>query len=734
MGDYAPFLIQQILQNGGTDRDFERFCVHHYSRIEGFQYYATSRNYDSGIDGQLNKWRPNGGSYIIASLQKSNGLLAKACRDLKTLLNAVAPRPAKVRVCFAQLNSNSSRLEILKALRKINSRVEYDVSGITELVEEVDQHSAAFSDIYSYQLDEVRRQMERHLDRSAPQARRLGLRILLSVQLDGNAIDLRNKILRGLVLQLTPQNETISEQDLLRAISDAIGLDRAVQSSYLADTLNGLQADGFLDVISGNSYRRRRAADDALKAASESAASEVLDGYTAFKNAIHKRLSRPLGERTFNLVWQTVKHELIELFRAYGIEVVNFVTRLNGEPAAQPVFPTTMREGFQHIAQNLSAAHLSLDEQQIATLIKSIPEALLDETTGARRWVARLCLGYVCACSLGLHPDALKRLEVQLRSWHVIPDTHVLLSALGEGERDHQAIRQLLAWWIESGGKFYSVDPIMCETLRHAEIGLSMVKRWAKRYRACRGHWRPQMPDQNVFLRSIAKRHSDPTPSQAESYLGQFLGGFPEKHSKLAKIVEDEFHFIRAIKLQVDADFQEVLYRENLKVRLKHSYDNKEEQNNAIARCRNDSETLAYLSTYRKMLGNSQTAILLSQSPTLQRICESHPDRFSYTSVTVDPTRLLFVLSLNPGAGFSLATIESALFGMAFQKQVALNEQHAQKVADELILHEPVSSYSSTLENDVQRRLISRPRRDRRVGRGVMRVPIDDGKRLDGHQ
>jgi hypothetical protein len=89
MGDYAPFLIQQILQHGGTDRDFERFCVHHYSRIEGVQYYPTSRNYDSGIDGQLNKWRANGGSYIIASLQKSDGLLAKACRDLKKLLKAV---------------------------------------------------------------------------------------------------------------------------------------------------------------------------------------------------------------------------------------------------------------------------------------------------------------------------------------------------------------------------------------------------------------------------------------------------------------------------------------------------------------------------------------------------------------------------------------------------------------------------------------------------------------------
>ena len=562
MGDYSSYLIQQILQRAGSEWDFERFCVRHYSHIEGFQYVPTSRNYDVGIDGDLKRWRVNGGSYIIASLQKRETLASKAAHDLKRLLKA-DPNPGKVRICFAQLSSNQARLEIKKLLKKIYPRAEYDVSGIAQLTDEVDRHSGAFADVYENQLDEARRQMEQYVDRTGPAVRRLGFRVLLAVQLDGNAIELRCRILHGLVLSIIQPNGEIDQQDLLRAVSDAIGLDRPIHASYLAETLTALAAQDLIEISASKTIRRRRAADDLVLDAGKQAASTILDGYGAFKQALDSRLREPLSVEEYGVVWNIIKQGLVRLFRTYGMDIVDFILRLNGNSSTLPTMPTTLYEGFQHIAENLDAADLFVDDRRFAELIRVIPIALLDEETGTRKWVARLCLAYLCACSLGLHPDALKRLEVQLRTWDVIPDTHVVLSALGEGESDHTPIRQLLAWWIESGGRLRWIQPVLDETLHHAQLGSKIADGWAERYRKCRGHWRPVFPQANVFLRCIAKRHPDPVPSHAQAYLSQFAGSGSDPTLSLRRILEDEYHFTTGPLLQVDAGFQSQLYAVN---------------------------------------------------------------------------------------------------------------------------------------------------------------------------
>jgi hypothetical protein len=125
MPEYPDYLIHEILQNAGTDWQFERFCCSHYTDIEGITYLPTSKSYDLGGDGRAVNKRAEGESYIIASMQKE-GLEKKATRDLRKLLGNVK-RPAKVRFCFTFLKTEQQRREIEEAVRAVYAATDYEV-------------------------------------------------------------------------------------------------------------------------------------------------------------------------------------------------------------------------------------------------------------------------------------------------------------------------------------------------------------------------------------------------------------------------------------------------------------------------------------------------------------------------------------------------------------------------------------------------------------------------------
>jgi hypothetical protein len=69
MSQWSPgSFTELILRQTTSDQLFERFCVDHFSKVEGIRYVPTSYNYDLGRDGRTEWVRYSGGSYICASL------------------------------------------------------------------------------------------------------------------------------------------------------------------------------------------------------------------------------------------------------------------------------------------------------------------------------------------------------------------------------------------------------------------------------------------------------------------------------------------------------------------------------------------------------------------------------------------------------------------------------------------------------------------------------------------
>jgi hypothetical protein len=295
---------------------------------------------------------------------------------------------------------------------------------------------------------------------------------------------------------------------------------------------------------------------------------------------------------------------------------------------------------------------------------------------------------------------------------------------IGRGEPDHSAITQLLRWWNNAGGKLIASEPSLLEAHRHCKLAEKLVSAWITKCRQSKGSLRRQRtiaPTANVFLRSaIAQMGVDIAPSRLLQYINQFLPRSSDASSSFRRILEADFGFVQGPQLQIDLDLYNRLYQSITAARLKDEYDYESEAENARSRCRHDAALLSYLAAYRESLkGTDCTAVILSHATHLRRVHEAFHGHFGFMSPCVDPARLMFAISLSPGSAFTMASLQSVLFGTAFRDQVRRHENLATKVMVELASGDDGLLYTPAMANKVDERLATVESRRAMVRRSV---------------
>src|SRR5690348_1865657 len=140
---FAPF-AEVILQNTKSDILFERFCVAHYTNVEGILYVPTSSNYDQKRDARTEwKARASGTSYICASVTDAKRVRAKAKDDLVGLLSH-DKHPGKIRLCYTANVTERAKDEILKELQAIAPGIEIELSAFAQISNSIDLFPDAF--------------------------------------------------------------------------------------------------------------------------------------------------------------------------------------------------------------------------------------------------------------------------------------------------------------------------------------------------------------------------------------------------------------------------------------------------------------------------------------------------------------------------------------------------------------------------------------------------------------
>ena len=705
MTTYPDYLVENTLKKGGSDWDFEVFGVHLLRRIDGILYQPTSKNYDIGADGKAYTVT-NGTPFIVTTLQQER--LVKKVNDDITKLKTRGQKFAVLRVCYAYIGTEKKRLAVEQEARKLLPRCpDIEVYGIKQLVDEAGRHSDIFENSYRAQIDVINRQL-RSVDSGEEQStKRRGLRVLLAAQLSDDAESLRSNLLRGLVLQVTKQNTWLSDREIAKDVGDATGLESPISDVYLRPTLQHLIAAGSLEVDSAGLVRRRSTASDSMNATAGAAASRALEGFGAIKRSMASVIEDELPDATFDLIWHEIQKGLVDLFRKYGADFVSFVHTVGNQTGPLRVtMPESILEGVQRIARSIDLLdRVKLSAGLRERIIRSLPAILFDKPSGARDWMTHLCLSYVSACSLGLHPDALRRIESRIKTWDVIPDTHILLSLLGKGEDDHDAVERLIAWWTGAGGAMIAANSSASEVVRHARLCESIIEQWELEWRNRRGSRHPELPDSNVFLRDVLTAHGSAVgPEAVRAALRRFIVPGSQSTERLLRVLVHDYRFQCLPALNVDQSLKAGLLLKIRQRRLKPNYDSDEERQNAENRCTSDAELLAEFAAHRgTLIGAERQAIILTHAAGFTQLCQDHVDHFGVGSVAIDCERLLYTMSLMPGSTFTMKSVQQALFGDAFQREVRRNAKLAKSVASKLA--KAGGEYIATMSEEVDDRL-----------------------------
>lgn len=150
-------IVRLVLSMTKSPLAFERFCVKHYSSVEGITYVPTSYNYDHARDARTEfSSLARGTSYICASCTEEDSVEKKAEDDLAALLRH-DDHPGTIRFCFTAAVTELKRDRILKRVQKLTPRTRAEVVGLVQLEESISRSPSAFEEVFDTELAAIKR-------------------------------------------------------------------------------------------------------------------------------------------------------------------------------------------------------------------------------------------------------------------------------------------------------------------------------------------------------------------------------------------------------------------------------------------------------------------------------------------------------------------------------------------------------------------------------------------------
>ena len=675
-------IVSLILSKTDSPLAFERFCVKHYTAAEGILYVPTSYNYDNGRDARTEfNVRGRGTSYICSSCATAD-VEAKAEDDLKMLLRHDA-RPGKVRFCFTAAITEVKRDRILKAVRKLAPDALAEVVGVVQLEESIQRSPAAFEEVFDTELKAVERYhtLPDRRGNCVP-----AMRAALSTQLNPDAVALRIGILKGMILDCLSAFSPCSSQELCGHITANLALQTPVHDAFLAVAMKELKEEKLIDSESGR-FRLTAGGSHEIEIRQLAASGRVLAGCTAVRKVLEQAVGKTIPSKDFNAIWRMIEDGLANLFQQHGLAIARGIAEMaNGQFPGGMADPKTdlLADGLRAIASRIRMLNLKTG---LATSVADVvPFALSDPESPGFEWITDLCILYIAGCSLGLDPDAQEQIAKGIRTWEMIPDTHILLSALGKGEDNHDAVKQVVDGWKAVGGQLYAAEPVVEEVGHHAEIAWRKLRQWRDDNRGRRGGTSKRsraesLPSDNVFLRSY-KHVAGPraTPGGACEYLSNFLAENERGCSRLKRVVVEEIGFELLPHSHSGKAFAMLIAKELIADRLRGASGD-DDVRSFKRRCDSDGSLVAILAKRRRAVaGKARFVAIVSLSSRLRNVCERHIGELGMQSAVVSLSRLTFALALLPRASMSLAGLRAVLFDAHFGRQVSPSYELAKRV------------------------------------------------------
>ncbi|WP_295565731.1 hypothetical protein [uncultured Stenotrophomonas sp.] len=528
--EFQASIYEIVIKSETNSSRFENFCAAAVSKIEGGSaVLTTTTSWDLGRDGVA--YGKAAGLYVCCSLRDDPD--AKALEDIERL-KATTRGIKTLYFCSSQRLSEHRLDQIREALlAEVDHEFEVRCLGAHQFAQLMngDQKLERF---YKAEISNVLTAIDGN---AVTENDVRGLRLALMTSSAAESTAIRHAIYQAAILDaLADQGATAV--GIGKAIGNSLGLSRPLQQRSLLPYLHDLNAQGHISRNSDvyhitDEGKARRSANET------SAAEQLMDGRIRIQAALEAAIGAPLISDEFSRIWTVFEEKLANYLYQRGHAIVDEVSAML-DPDSEASGGDSTLSFVDEIAEAVGKTSSSPRRQ--IELNQAVKDIFSDRTGAAADWLVQTCAGFVAACTMGLENESAQAVGRLLAKTTIVLDTDVVLSLLGLGEPEHEAVRVIIDAWQRNRGRALVAQPVLEEVAYHAWIARTDFAQVT--------HLLPGSEDdrarmiENAFVRSFAHllaqkqiRHSNWI-----TFIRQYAGNEQYDYRKVASVLSADFN------------------------------------------------------------------------------------------------------------------------------------------------------------------------------------------------
>ena len=636
------------------------------------QYETTARTGDEGKDAKSD-FLPEGGVARICATTQTRNWRAKAESDIDKV-STDRLHISRLRVCTNQAIADKVLGQVLAyAEKKLPTCQSITVHGRDGLTDSAFHRQSAVTDNYRHEIAEQTIWYKHHSAEDDGEVVLSLLRVALTTVFSPDVIQLREALVRSLICTVLSQSGDLTINALRAKVATSMKLADVPDQSYFLGALDALAAEGNV-VLAGRSYRLTPSGRDYVAAMADEGTGNVLSGRASIQEALEAGGVAVLSSAQFSTLWRTVQHNVEELFLNNGLMVVGEVKALV-DGSTVTVGTPLITKLVDRLIDKVNG--LGLTSEQELEVVTSLQKLFVDPSSDAVKWLSELAVKYLVLASLGLDAPLQLELSKRIASWIVVPDTHVCLSWLCEGDEGFAPANTVLSQLRKLSAQIQMAEPVLDEILNHAFLASKKFNEFFQRLsEAVRLNptIRPSEileHDDNAFIKGFAFRATMPIKrADFAAYMGEFKNASIVDIKPLLSIFQDELGatFVQDSEQAIQAG--DAFAHELLKGTA--------DENSELwsQRCKWDGRLLAGTVLRARALSGSVRTIIVSGSSRIRRTAATQFGEEQAKSVmVVGLDALSFALASVPGTTVNLECVRHFLFGASR----ALRLEHAHR-------------------------------------------------------
>jgi len=646
-------LAELILQVESNSYRFENFCIALVGKHEGVKYLPTSQSWDMGRDGRASHRGMGTHANILCATLNEN-LDGKSEADVLRLTASAAPD--RIAYCSSQKLSELRCNEISVALERHaqgKSIIVYGAKQLASIADDNEENRDLFAKFYGAELQEIRATI---LSKHAGAAPSAGLRLALLAFGSQEGAELRDELLRSVVLDRLTRETPATVQEIIASFSADLGLPRALPGMFLFNALERASQEGTVERI-GVTWRLTEKGTEEQSKLPLQGIKELLDGRQTIRAELERLIGKKFADQQFEAIWTSMLDGMSGMFFANGLEVIRSIEELLSRDLSKE--PTlNFRRELERVT-NRAVAAITTTELRHET-----ERALLDlftERQGpAFEWLTRVSERFVSLCSLGLEHETGAALRETLTAQRLVLDSDIILDFLCQGEPDHTTSRDLLLNWLGIGGRIL-VSPIVLEEVAHNAWISERDFNETETLLGKLASWELRRYIRNPFVRTFHFFKS--RASQWGMYIRQYKGNAPGDYTKILSLLRDQLK-VEILPATYDDNLSNEIsvYLQGLTSRRSSDMEGLEDVAYKIER---DGRLMASLASARELAeraGLEEPMLLLSSSAALKAAERAFERVFQGAQLIFNKRAFSYLLSAIPQVGLGAGTLRRALF------------------------------------------------------------------------